>query len=216
MALAGLLSAPAVAACAAWSLAGSGEGPEFQGARIGLTFLLGAALLAPWLGRAGAGAIALEVAAIVLVALAAGGLGALAGLEGGPAFAATLILLAGLVVPWAWASVARSLGWPTAARLVFLCGVAVISGTAYLVRSAAGELPPWIVSWNPLARVLGGPVGLDWFHGPTLYPRVGEGYYRYPEMEAEIAAPLVSALLALVAAAAIARARRRHGGPTSP
>lgn len=215
-ALAGLLAAPLLAALAAGVLAGAGEGAENAGARIGLTYLLGAALLAPWIGARGVRPLAAEVAALLLAALAAGGLALSSGLAGGPALEAAILVLAGLAIPWAFAQVPRGLGWSTTGRLVFLGGVALIAGTPYLLRSGGGALPRWVVSWNPLARLLGGPLGLDWFHGPTLYPRVGEGYYRYPDLRAEIAAPLVSALIALMAAAALARVRRRRGGPTSP
>lgn len=187
----------------AWALVPSGT-PGFAGAsvRVGVLVILGAGVLGASLHGAGGRRLLLE-----LLAMVGGGCWVLSWLGDGTAAA---LAMSAWLIPWCWTLPLRCCGRPGLARMAFLGASGAMLATPWLVPRTWSDLPAWVLDWNPLARLHGSILSEDWFHGPTLYPRVGERYYAYPDAGDGLVIPLLTAAGAVMVAIALAGVRRRY------
>jgi hypothetical protein len=147
-----------------------------------------------------------------LLAIAVGGAWVLVWLGNG---AAAVVALLAWLLPWSWVLPLRVVGRSGLARVAYLGASGAMLATPWLVPGSWNDLPRPALEWNPLVRLHGTVLGEDWFHGPTLYPRVGEGYYRYPELGEGLTIPLASAAAAVLLAGVLAQIRRRYAVSTA-
>lgn len=189
-------------------LLGQGDDGWAAARCLGTYMLAGAALLAAALGAPHRRQVLAEGGGVALGALVGVGLAARAGLTGTQALQVGALLAGAWLLPWSWAQPLRALGLVACARVVCLGSSALLVGTPYLVPPPGGadwaDLPGWVAEWNPLARLHGTVIGVDWFHGPLLYGRVGERRYEYPELGEGVLVPAGSALVALLVAWGVA------------
>lgn len=171
--------------------------------RAGLLILFGA-------GALGAGAGSLSGSGVWVREIGGMASGALIGAWFTSELATAGLLLLAWGVPWACGLPLRGLGSVGGGRLVTLVTAACLYGTPWFVPRRWSDLPSWVLEWNPLVRLHGSLHGEDWFHGPTLYPRVGERFYVYPEPEAGFMAPLAVIVGGVVAALGLRLLRKRY------
>lgn len=191
---------------AAWALVPSGSpGFSHAGVRAGVLVILGTGVLGATLHQPARRRLGTELLAIGL-----GGVWVLLWLGNG---AAAAVAVLAWLLPWCWVLPVRAVGRPGLARLVYLMVSGAMLATPWLIPRGWSDVPRRALEWNPLVRLHGTVLGEDWLHGPTLYPRVGEGYYRYPELADGLAFPLVSAVVAVLLAGLLAQVRRRYVVP---
>ncbi|NRA96137.1 MAG: hypothetical protein HRU14_08010 [Planctomycetes bacterium] len=197
-----------VVGAAAWALAPSGS-PGFSdaGVRAGVLVILGAGVLGSSLREPSRRHLGAELLAIVV-----GGAWVLVWLGNG---AAAVVALLAWLLPWSWVLPLRVAGRFGLARVVYLGVSGAMLASPWLVPRSWNDLPRTTLEWNPLVRLHGTVLGEDWFHGPTLYPRVGEGHYRYPELGDGLTIPLVSAAAAVLLAGVLAQIGRRYAASTA-
>ena len=196
-----------VVGAAAWALAPSGS-PGFSdgGVRAGGLVILGAGVLGSSLREPSRRHFGAE-----LLAIAVGGAWVLVWLGNG---AAAVVALLAWLLPWSWVLPLRVVGRSGLARVAYLGASGAMLATPWLIPRSWDDLPRPVLDCNPLVRLHGTVLGEDWFHGPTLYPRVGEGHYRYPELGDGLAIPLACAAAGVAVAALLAHVRRGSAAST--
>lgn len=199
----GILLLPPLACGAAYLLTPAGSsafGPGSIRAGTFLLVMLGAlALPGRRPGRADLGA---EAGMLLL-----SGAGA-ALLSGG--WRAGLLAAATLWGVWGLSLPLRCAGLSGAARAGVLLGGAALAGTAYLLPPAVQQLPFWVGELNPLLHLHMAIHGEEWFHGPILYGRVGEHYYRTPDLALFLARAGIAGAAGFAAALGIGAVLRRR------
>jgi hypothetical protein len=167
----------ALAGVATLVVPAGGAGFSATSIRVSVLVILGVAALGALVGSVEGRSVMRELLGIV-----AGGTAVFflsGGGKTGPTVAALAVTAWG--VPWGWSLVPRRMGFLAGGRVVLLAGAALLLGTPWLVPPSWSRVPDWVLDLNPLARLHGSTLGEDWLHGPTLYPRIGEGYYIYPD-----------------------------------
>lgn len=196
-----------VVGSAAWAIVPTGSpGFSASGVRAGVLVVLGTGVLGAALHEPARRRLALELLAIGL-----GGVWVLVWLGNG---AAAAVAVLAWLLPWCWVLPVRAAGRPALARLAHLLVAGAMLATPWLIPRSWDDLPRPVLDCNPLVRLHGTVLGEDWFHGPTLYPRVGEGHYRYPELGDGLAIPLACAAAGVAVAALLAHVRRRSAAST--
>ncbi len=212
---AAVLLVPAILAAGVALLPIGAGGGSTTSVRLGLLLILGGGLLA----TLGDGSGIRGSAALLVGALAAGGIAWSSGWPVARAAEAAAVIGIGWAIPWSAGQLVGALGLEAAGRLVHLAGFGFLLGTLWLIPAPMsegaryafhGDLPAWILGPNPLVRLHGAIGDEDWLRGPVLYPRVGDRYYRYPTF-AEGAVPLVSTPIIVLTLAGFIRWRRGHG-----
>lgn len=199
-------AAAVIGAAASLTTAGSaGFSDEVVGASIAV--ILGAAVLGALVGVVTRATLLSELTGMV------GGAGGAAWLAGDARVGA--LACGAWLIPWSVGLPVRAAGQVAVGRVVTLATAAVLYGTPWLVPERWRDLPNWVLTWNPLVRLHGSVLGEDWFHGPTLYRRVGENFYVYPDPGEALAGPLILVGASLALAAAVALGRERYAAVTA-
>jgi hypothetical protein len=205
--------APVLVVASAFAVAG--DGPSARAAAVGAPIVAGLGLFPVVFALSRRAGFLLGV--LIVVATGAGiALAARAhdapDLEAALGWVAlTFACILGVVSPF------LVLRWRATAGVAWLLIAAVACGGILLVERGE-SVPPALLAFNPLVRVLYHGLGFDWLRSANLYPRVGSVFYAYPERSAGIPVAAGAAALGLVIAAMMAFVRRKSvdAEPVSP